>query len=214
VLHLGQVKEWAEAGTLAGAEGSVVVEEVEAEVDEAADGRLAVDEDVRLGEVPAAGADEELGGSVVELVLPPARRVAEADGASHGIPQVDLPVHQVLPRRRQRVLEVSLPRFQVVSGSQQLRTTHHTCFIHVHPAKGQVCTSALTMKTLAPELSALMTIFRGSAGPVISTVRSATAGGTGAHVQSPSRTSLVAGSNRGSSPASYRRWASRRCSMA
>jgi len=93
VLHLGQVKEWAEAGTLAGMEGSVVVEEVEAEVDEAADGRLAVDEDVRLGEVPAAGSDEELGGSVVELVLPPARRVAEGDGASHGVPQVDLPVH-------------------------------------------------------------------------------------------------------------------------
>jgi len=93
VLHLGQVKEWAEAGALAGVEGSVVVEEVEAEVDEAADGRLAVDEDVRLREVPTAGADEELGGSVVELVLPPARRVAEADGASHGVPQVDLPVH-------------------------------------------------------------------------------------------------------------------------
>jgi hypothetical protein len=124
VLHLGQVKEWAEAGTLAGAEGSVVVEEVEAEVDEAADGRLAVDEDVRLGEVPAAGADEELGGSVVELVLPPARRVAEADGASHGVPQVDLPVHQVLPRRRQRVLEVSRPRFLLVSAQNGRHITY------------------------------------------------------------------------------------------
>jgi hypothetical protein len=108
VLHLGEVEERTEPGTLAGAEGGVVVEEVEAEVDEAADGGLAVDEDVRLGEVPAAGPDEELGGPVVELVLPAARRVAEADGAGHGVPQVHLPMHQVLPRRRQRVLEVSL----------------------------------------------------------------------------------------------------------
>ena len=109
VLHLGEVEEGPEPGALAGAEGSVVVEEVEPEVDEAADGRLAVDEDVRLREVPAAGPDEELGGLVVEPVLPAARRVAVGDGAGHCVAQVHLPVHQVLPRRRQRVLEVSLP---------------------------------------------------------------------------------------------------------
>lgn len=111
VLHLGEVEEGAEPGALTGAEGGVAVEEVEPEVHEAADGRLAVDEHVRLRQVPAARPDKQLGGALVELVHPAAsRRVAEAYGAGHGVPQVHLPAHQVLPRRRQRVLEVSLPR--------------------------------------------------------------------------------------------------------
>lgn len=76
------VKECPEVGALVDAEGGVVVEEVEADVDEAFDGRLSVDEDVRHEEVPVVGPDEQLGGAVVELVLPRMRHVAEADGAS------------------------------------------------------------------------------------------------------------------------------------
>ena len=48
------------------------------------------------------------------------------------------------------------------------------------------------MKTLAPELSALMIILR-STGPVISTRRSSRSGGIGATLQSPSRTALRLG---------------------
>ena len=52
------------------------------------------------------------------------------------------------------------------------------------------------MKTLAPELSALMTIFR-STGPVISTRRSSRSRGTGETVQFASRTSRVSARNFG-----------------
>jgi hypothetical protein len=44
--------------------------------------------------------------------------------------------------------------------------------------------------------------------PGLPMVRSATADGTGAHRQPPCRTNLMAGSNRCSSPASYRHWVS------
>lgn len=122
VLHLGEVEEGAEVGALAGAEGGVAVEEVEAEVDEAADGRLAVDEDVRLGEVPAARPHEERRGAVAEPVLPPSRRVAVGDRAGNRVAQVHLPAHQVLPRRRQRVLEVSLaPTITTTSRSRHVK---------------------------------------------------------------------------------------------
>jgi hypothetical protein len=59
------------------------------------------------------------------------------------------------------------------------------------------------MKTFAPELSALMIIFR-STGPVISTRRSWRSAGVGATCQSPSRTSAVSGRKSGSSPAAIR----------
>ncbi len=60
--------------------------------------------------------------------------------------------------------------------------------------------------TLAPELSALMTIF-GSTGPVISTRRSRSAAGQfGATRQSPSRMAAVSARKSGSSPASKRAW--------
>ena len=55
------------------------------------------------------------------------------------------------------------------------------------PHVGELASSKSAMKTLAPELSALMTIFR-STGPVISTRRSSRSRGMGATVQSASRT--------------------------
>src|SRR5215216_6457431 len=57
------------------------------------------------------------------------------------------------------------------------------------------------MNTFAPELRALITIFR-SVGPVISTRRSRRSFGIGATFQFPSRTDLVSGRKSGSAPAS------------
>ena len=51
---------------------------------------------------------------------------------------------------------------------------------------GMLASSRSASQTFAPELSALMAIFAGVAGPVISTRRSCSAGGAGATVQSPS----------------------------
>ncbi len=59
------------------------------------------------------------------------------------------------------------------------------------------------MKTLAPELSALMTIFA-SAGPVSSTRRSSRSEGAVATVHSASRSSRVSAGNSGRSPAAKR----------
>ena len=59
------------------------------------------------------------------------------------------------------------------------------------------------MKTLAPELSALITIFA-SAGPVSSTRRSSRSGGADATVHSASRSSRVSAGNSGRSPAAKR----------
>jgi hypothetical protein len=126
VLHLGEVEEGPEPGALPGAEGVVAVEEVERKVHEAAEGRLAVDNHVRLGEVPAARPHEQLGGLGVEPVRPAARRVVEGDRAGHGVPQVHLPAHQVLPRRRQRVLKVSLPRHVPLVSSEPRKLRRHS----------------------------------------------------------------------------------------
>ena len=55
------------------------------------------------------------------------------------------------------------------------------------------------MNTLAPEFSALMTIF-GSVGPVISTRRSCNAAGSGATRQSPLRMAAVSSRKSGRPP--------------
>ena len=54
------------------------------------------------------------------------------------------------------------------------------------PQVGELASSKSAMKPRAPELSALMTIFR-EVGPVISTRRSCSASGTGATVKSSRR---------------------------
>ena len=68
-------------------------------------------------------------------------------------------------------------------------------FSHV----GEFASSKSAMNTRAPELSALITIFR-STGPVISTRRSAISSGNGAIRQSPSRTEAVSGRKSGARP--------------
>jgi hypothetical protein len=77
---------------------------------------------------------------------------------------------------------------------------------------GQLASSKSVMYVGAPQLSALMSIFR-SGGPVISTRLSCNASGIGAIFQSPSLTSFVSGRKSGISPAlirSCRSW--RACS--
>ena len=74
---------------------------------------------------------------------------------------------------------------------------------------GELASSKSAMNTRAPELSALITIFR-STGPVISTRRSAISSGNGAIRQSPSRTDAVSVRKSGSSPPASRAWRSAR----
>ena len=93
------------------AEGLVVVEEVEAKVHEAAGEGLAVDENVRLGQMPASGTHKELGGVLVELVNSVPSLVMEAYCAVDGVLEIHLPSNQVLPARRQCILKVSLPNY-------------------------------------------------------------------------------------------------------
>ena len=66
---------------------------------------------------------------------------------------------------------------------------------------GVFASSKSAMKTSAPELSALMTIFR-SAGPVSSTHRRWRSFGAGATVQPPARISRVSGRKSSWPPAS------------
>mmetsp|Transcript_13779 Transcript_13779/g.32783 ORF Transcript_13779/g.32783 Transcript_13779/m.32783 type:complete len:330 (+) Transcript_13779:681-1670(+) len=104
-LQLGDVE--VRAGPLADEVVDVVVE-VQAEVEEGTGRHLAVDGDVRLVQMPAAGPDEEDGrvpvllGGVDLAVL----GVGVGDGAPDGVAEVALPLGQVAPRRRGGVLEV------------------------------------------------------------------------------------------------------------
>src|SRR3954468_8530538 len=74
---------------------------------------------------------------------------------------------------------------------------------------GESASSKSAMKTLAPELSALIIIFR-STGPVISTRRSFRSAGADATCQLRSRISRVSSRKFGSSPLLRHRWSSRR----
>jgi len=82
-----------------------VVAEVEPEVEQAPGDRPAAHENVLLGQVPAARPYQERGRPLVQPVAL-ALGAGEGDRAADGVPQVDMPVEQVLPGRRRRVLEV------------------------------------------------------------------------------------------------------------
>ncbi len=98
----------------------VVVEQVQAEVDERAGHRLAVDQQVLLVEVPAARAHQQRGDLRIEAVLL-AVGIRERNLAGHGIAQVDLPLHDVVPGRRERVLAVRHENFR----ARVQRVDHH-----------------------------------------------------------------------------------------
>ena len=116
-FQLGQVEIRSAA---AGEELPGVVERVEREVEDAAGDRLAVDQHVLLGQVPAARADEQDGGLRVQPVgLALGRRVVDA--AANRVAQVDVPLQVVVPLRRVRVLEV---RHEDVGAGIE-RVDHH-----------------------------------------------------------------------------------------
>ncbi len=115
-LELGQI----EVGTgAAGDELGGVVEEVEPEVHEARRDGLAVDEEVALGQVPSAGADDEGRRFLAECVVLPVRR--HGDRPPDGVHEVGLTPHHVLPRRGGGVLEVG----HEDPGSRVERVDHH-----------------------------------------------------------------------------------------
>src|SRR2546425_9810366 len=82
-----------------------VVEEVQAEVEERASDGRPVDEEVLLVQMPAARAHDERRGLVPELIRLPLR-TGEVDLAQGRQREVVLPLDQVAPRRRVRVLEI------------------------------------------------------------------------------------------------------------
>ena len=108
-LHLGQIEVRAAAARqqLFG-----VVKEVEAEIEDGAGHRLAIHAHMPFFKVPAARADKQHGGLVVELVLLSRGRVGVGDGAPDGIAQIDLAVEQVVPCRRIGVFEVGHEDFR------------------------------------------------------------------------------------------------------
>lgn len=98
MLHLGEIEERSKAGALGGPEGGMVMEEVEAEVHEAAGRRFAVDEDMGLWQVPAPRPNKELGNVLlIELVDPVPGLVMEAYSPIYSISKIDMASHQVLP---------------------------------------------------------------------------------------------------------------------
>ncbi len=82
-----------------------VVEEIEPEVKQAGRNRDAVDEDVALDEMPAAGPDHESREAVIEAVGL-AFGAIERELATDGRPKGRLAADDVVPGRRERVLEV------------------------------------------------------------------------------------------------------------
>jgi hypothetical protein len=101
-LHLGQVEERRQTR---GEQRRPGVEEVHAEVKQRARNRLAVDQQVALGQVPAPRADQQGRRVVFELVVATVRPVV-GDAAGDRVVQVDLALDHVAPRRGVGVLEV------------------------------------------------------------------------------------------------------------
>ena len=95
------------------------MEEREPEVEEARRDRLAIHEDVPLGQVPAARAHDQRRRLLAERVR--LLRGLEADRPAHGVAQVRLALDDVRPRRRARVLEVG--HEDACAGVQ--RVDHH-----------------------------------------------------------------------------------------
>ena len=95
-LHLGQVE--VRAGAALDQLGRVV-EEVEAKVEQAAGYGLAVDGEVLLVEVPAAGAADERRQAAVGAQAVPFVALLEVDLAADGVVEVELAVDHVVPCR-------------------------------------------------------------------------------------------------------------------
>ena len=81
------------------------MEEVHAEVEQRARHRLAVDQEMALRQMPAAGPHEQRGGVLAQLVVASVRAVV-GDRPLDRVAQVDVALDHVAPRRRIGVLEV------------------------------------------------------------------------------------------------------------
>jgi hypothetical protein len=97
-----------------------VMEEVEAEVEEARADLLAIHQHMLLGQVPAARAQQQHRDLLVQAVLPPLGRV-ERDRAAHRVAQVDLRLDHVDPGGRERILQVGHEDFRAAVE----RVDHH-----------------------------------------------------------------------------------------
>jgi hypothetical protein len=133
-LQLRQVEVWALTGVELAARA---VEEVETEIDQAARHPLAVDGDVLLRQVPAAGTDDDRGEfvGILERVGLALRR-GEVDPPLQRVDQVELAADHVLPQWSVGVLEVGQPyvraAVQCVDGQLGLGWTGD-----LHPAVDQ-----------------------------------------------------------------------------
>ena len=82
-----------------------VVEEIQPEIEKASADGLPAEKYMLLGKMPAAGAHEQRGRLLVQLVGL-ALGTCERDRAPHGVAQVDVAIEQVFPGGRRGVLEV------------------------------------------------------------------------------------------------------------
>ncbi len=101
-LHLGEIKIWTALSLL---QLASVVEEVETEVKDTRRDRLAINQDMLLGQMPPARADQQDGDRRIETVGL-SLRTAELDRFPDCVNQILLTLNDVLPRRRKGVLEV------------------------------------------------------------------------------------------------------------
>jgi len=117
-LHLRQV----EVRTGAAREQFLrVVEEVEREVEDAAGHRLAVDPHVLLGQVPAARADHQHRGVIAHRIMLATRGIGVVEPSAPIVPQVHLPLDELIPGRRCRILEIGHEDL----GAAVQRIDHH-----------------------------------------------------------------------------------------
>ena len=82
-----------------------VMEKIKREIEEAAADRLSIDDDVLLGQMPAARPHEKRRNLVIESVLLALRR-GEIDAPADGVAQVEMALHVVVPLWRVGVLEI------------------------------------------------------------------------------------------------------------
>ncbi len=81
------------------------MEEEEAEIEETAGNRPAVDEDVFFHQMPAPGTHDE-GGDAIGQAVGFSFRTPELDGAGDRVPEVDLPLDGAVPSWGMGILEI------------------------------------------------------------------------------------------------------------
>lgn len=109
MFHFREIEEGSESFALIPTERRPVMEEIKAKIKETTGDWLAIDKDVRLGEMPASGSNEKLGYvSIIEFVNSVSSFVVEAYGSIHSILQVYVPTHKVFPAWTQSIFKISL----------------------------------------------------------------------------------------------------------